>query len=187
VSVTWQEYATTGGEDLSGLWLYHGCRAPNGRVVYFALFPVPGNYRHGESTSCEDGAVANLSEFNDKFPFCIKMPGFLSLGAWFHNLVACQRFQPCGKARVTANWGGSAGLARSGISIVLPRTLFGRRHYGTDGRHMSNNVEVSRASKVRGHIGDTIRCFLLLLLRHLVRSRSCGLLELRLAIPLSRR
>jgi hypothetical protein len=41
----------------------------------------------------------------------------------------------------------------------------------------------SRASKVRGHIGDTIRCFLLFLERHPVRSRSCSLLELRLAIP----
>jgi hypothetical protein len=35
--------------------------------------------------------------------------------------------------------------------------------------------------------GDTIRCFLLLLERHLVRSSSCCSLELRLAIPLSRR
>src|SRR5215469_14177241 len=32
----------------------------------------------------------------------------------------------------------------------------------------------SRASKVRGHNGDTIRCFLPLLVRHPVRSRSCG-------------
>jgi len=40
---------------------------------------------------------------------------------------------------------------------------------------------------VRGHIGDTIRCFLLLLERHPVRPRPCSLLELRLVIPLSRR
>ena len=48
--------------------------------------------------------------------------------------------------------------------------------------------KISReCSKVRGHIGDTIRCFLLFLERHPVRSRSCSLLELRLVIPLSRR
>jgi len=41
--------------------------------------------------------------------------------------------------------------------------------------------------KGRGHIGDTIKCFLLLLERHPVRPCSCSVLELRLAIPLSRR
>ena len=43
------------------------------------------------------------------------------------------------------------------------------------------------ASNGWGHIGDTISCFLLFLERHPVRPRSCGLLELRLAIALSRR
>jgi len=47
--------------------------------------------------------------------------------------------------------------------------------------------EVLEHRKVRGHSGDTIRCFLLLLERHPVRPRPCSLLELRLAIPLSRR
>lgn len=45
---------------------------------------------------------------------------------------------------------------------------------------------MSKPSRVRGHIGDT-RCFLLLLEQHPVRSRSFSLLQLRLAIPLSRR
>ena len=44
---------------------------------------------------------------------------------------------------------------------------------------------VLRGSSVRQ--GDTIRCFLPLLERHPVRPRSCGLSELRLATPLSRR
>jgi len=45
----------------------------------------------------------------------------------------------------------------------------------------------AKGSKPRGHIRDTTKCFLLLLECHSVRSRSCDLLELRLAIPLSRR
>ena len=39
----------------------------------------------------------------------------------------------------------------------------------------------------RGHIGDTLICFLLLLKRHPVRSVSRGFLRLRFGFPLSRR
>jgi hypothetical protein len=52
---------------------------------------------------------------------------------------------------------------------------------------VNNEQESSESLKDRGHIGDTIRCFLLLQERHPVSPCSCGFLELPLAIPLSRR
>ena len=39
----------------------------------------------------------------------------------------------------------------------------------------------------RGHIGDTLSCFLVLLEHHPVRSGSLGFLRLRFGFPLSRR
>jgi hypothetical protein len=54
-------------------------------------------------------------------------------------------------------------------------------------KRVRNGQGSPESLKGRGHIGDRIRCFLLLLERHPVRPCSCSLLELRLAIPLSRR
>jgi len=45
----------------------------------------------------------------------------------------------------------------------------------------------SDGSTRRGHIGDTLSCFLLLLQRHPVRSGSCVFLRFRFGFPLSRR
>jgi hypothetical protein len=66
------------------------------------------------------------------------------------------------------------------------RTWWGKKFCVSDLAE-SDGREVLERQKVRGHIGDTISCFLLLLERHPVRPRLCSLLELRLAIPLSRR
>jgi hypothetical protein len=54
-------------------------------------------------------------------------------------------------------------------------------------RRVRNGHGSPESLEGRGHIGDTIRSFLLLLERHPVRPCSCSLLELRLVLPLSRR
>jgi hypothetical protein len=93
---------------------------------------------------------------------------------------------PTGKCAVHSPPGRNSTTA-PGVSHVLePALVVSACQTAARGAGIVTACMVTMSRRPRSN-GDTIRCFLLLLERHPVRSCSCCSLELRLASPLSRR